>query len=99
MPRPIDPKGGDCGRRSPPKQIARKLRFLVREIAVGTKKNFGFPDSVQGKGRQKNYKSKQSQNPAEKMFHVFGVILKKKLGSKKACVKIFFKSLRWCGVP
>ncbi len=43
----------------PPKNCGKlrenrgKLRFLVREIAVGTQKNFSFPDSGQEKGCQK----------------------------------------------
>ncbi len=52
----------------------RKLRFLVRKLRSG-QKNFGFPDSGQGKGRQKITSPNTVKTQQEKIFHIFGVIL------------------------
>ncbi len=70
--------GGAVG--GPPKKLREiagncgKLRFLVKEIALGLIK-FLVSLKLVGEKGAKNYKFKQSQNPAEKIFHVFGVIL------------------------
>ncbi len=58
------------------KIAGKNCGFLVREIAAGTLdlKNFGFPDSGQGKGTQKLQVQTESK-PSRKIFHMFELIL------------------------
>ncbi len=70
--------GGIAVGRTPKKKFQKncgKLRKIwVKEIAAVNKKNFGFPDSGQGKGRQKlQFQTKKT--PEEKIIlHVLWAI-------------------------
>jgi hypothetical protein len=47
-----------------------KLRFLVREIAVGTLRNFGIPDSGQEKGAKKLQVQTKSKPSRKNISHI-----------------------------
>ncbi len=58
----------NCGKL---RENLRKLRFFGKGSCGRDLKKFGFPDSGQAKGRQKNYKVQTESKPSRKKYFTY----------------------------